>query len=162
MGRKSSETCANHTQQSLEGSHKTKYRKEYAGLISCPDGKTAGRLVHQSNALPESAFNPFSYYNAPTPGKVLRQALLASGVSYGERRAGTTYFGIVSSSLVQSADTALYAPALACYTLWRGRQDDNASMIDASQQLYIHGLVSTQRALADDKLARADSTLVNH
>lgn len=70
-----------------------------------------------------------------------------------------TYFGLISSSLVQSAETALYGPALACYTLWRGRQDDNASMIDASRQLYVHGLVSTQRALADVRLAKQDTTL---
>lgn len=138
-----------------EGSHKTKYRKEFKPLdiTAAPDVNTSGQSL-----LSASAFNPFSYYNAPTPGNVIRQALLASGISYGTRHSFTTYFGLVSSSLVKSADTALCSPALACYTLWRGRQDGNDSMIDASRQLYVHGLVSTQRALSDVQLAKADAT----
>ena len=146
-----------------EGSHKTKYRKESITFTStaCPNVKPPGRLVLHPKATLKTGFNPFSYCNAPTPSNVHRQALLASGISFGERSASAAYFGIISSTLAQSVDTALYAPALACYTLWRGRQDDNSSMIDASQQLYVHGLIATQRALTDVKLAQADSTYVS-
>ena len=142
----------------------TQYRKEYAHS-SCAAPRYSGGnkscelSVARAKPFSELYFPPFTYYNAPSPSKVLQQALLASGISYGVHAASTAYYGIISGTLAHSADTSLYTPALACFCLWRGRQDENASMIDAAHQLYLHGLVSTQQALAGNKTAHADSTL---
>lgn len=148
-----------------EGTHKTKYRKEYAIRVSTSacsksdslDRKTFEPPVEQCHY--QSVLPPFTYYNAPSPNKMLQQGLLGDGVAYGRYSGPTAFFGIVSSSIVDSADTGLYSPALACYTLWRGRQDGNSTMIDASHQLYLRGLVTTQQALTDNRTVRADSTL---
>ena len=149
-----------------EGTHKTKYRKECALNLwtSCwsksgPSNRSWSELSTVERPPVESVLPPFTYYNTPSPNKMLQQGLLASGVAHGRSSDHTAFFGIVSSSLIHSADTALCSPALACYTLWRGRQDGNSTMIDASHQLYLRGLVTTQQALMDEKTALADSTL---
>ena len=149
-----------------EGTHKTKYRKECAispstsgWFKSDPSERKSSELAVVERPPLLCVLPPFTYYNAPSPSKILKQGLLASGVAYGRCSGPTAFFGIVSSSLIHSVNTALYSPALACYALWRGRQDGNSTMIDVSHQLYLRGLIATQQALMDDKTARADSTL---
>ena len=64
---------------------------------------------------------------------------------------------MVSRAIVD--DATLYAPPLACYTLWRGRRDRNSQLVDASRQLYIRGLVDTQRVLMDPDSVGSNAAL---
>lgn len=109
----------------VKGGHKTKYRKECA--IS--DLTTLSNETLARSARSEAPARWERLMIVPSVDKIVRQALLASGISYGQDAAHTSaYLGIISSSLVHSADTALYSPALACYSLWRGRQDGNSTV----------------------------------
>ncbi|KAK3723034.1 hypothetical protein LTR37_002180 [Vermiconidia calcicola] len=98
----------------------------------------------------------------PPSGKVVQQALFQNALSEGESSRRYTLPGILSRSLL--ADSILgsmpYAAPLACYALWKGRQSNNSSLIDASHQLYIRGLIETQKALMSFETARVDATLV--
>jgi hypothetical protein len=66
--------------------------------------------------------------------------------------------GMISRSL--ELDGLNSAP-LACYAVWRGREDDNPAMIDASRQLYLRALQETQKALSSPEAACTDATLAS-
>ncbi|KAK3687031.1 hypothetical protein LTR37_019240 [Vermiconidia calcicola] len=97
----------------------------------------------------------------PPSGKVVHQALLENALVEGESSRWYTLPGILSRSLLADSipGSMLYAAPLACYALWKGRQSNNSSLIDASHQLYIRGLVETQKALMTFETARVDATL---
>ena len=148
-----------------KGSHKTMYRKistapPEAGqphdqnYVDLPKGEQ-----RQNDFPPNELLRQLSLCRSPSIGTFLRQGLLQVAVSEGQSLNSGTFSGMISKTISDDATGSLYAPPLACYTLWRGRRDNNSSMIDASHQLYIRGLSSTQMALRDPLAAYSNTTL---
>ena len=89
----------------------------------------------------------------------MRDALLAHAISEGNSPASSTFATMIVHSISNGLFGSLHTAPLACYTLWRGRQDHNSALVDASHQLYIRGLVQAQKALMDPASARSDAAL---
>lgn len=51
------------------------------------------------------------------------------------------------------------SPALACYTAWMGRQNDDPCLVEASRRLYVQGLREVQQSVNDPEKVLLDETL---
>ena len=155
-----------------EGTHRTKYRKrsidaERSNSPGPQDPVQVAKVdLHQCTIQAHTESGPaisgtasLLLFKAPRPEKLIQQALLATAVSEGHFHHPTTLSGILSRSIASDEAESLYIPPLACYTLWRGRRDLNRSMLDISRQLYIRGLVETQKVLISPTVAQYDAVL---
>ncbi|KAF2159325.1 hypothetical protein M409DRAFT_30201 [Zasmidium cellare ATCC 36951] len=168
------------------GSHRTVYKKGLGrgvlddGEESSSDLPTSSSTKQQqgSTAVPPPARCSRTVdSNGPAlpkqmPAlKAVRQQLVASFISRSDPTAIATANPHNEASMLHSWYNYLFAcstahdslglssGALACYTAFFGRRDNDLSLIDASRRLYAESLGRTQRALRRRETALRDETL---
>lgn len=157
-----------------QGTHKTVYRKgdserdqiRSARPRCTPDHKVIayGQFEIQSDRLKIVELPaPILPQSITSTALVKKQFLANAGADMhnGHRvDADLPHFwsAAITSQSLDSVSCKL-SPALACYTSWLGRQNEDLYLVDAARKLYIEGLREVQQSVNDPKLALLDATL---
>ena len=144
-----------------KGSHKAMYRKSLSkdNFPHPEENRNAGLVRYRSSSEEDVTTNgSLVLCNAPPLGPSIQEALLAHAVAEAAS-SGSVFTKLIANSITTGVFGGLFNAPLACYTIWRGRQDDNSALIDASRQLYVRGLVQAQKAVINPESARTDAAL---
>ena len=113
------------------------------------------RLVgYCSNKIPKSV---------ESTALITRQILASAraAISTGQQEYGEfpQYWSAAITSQSLDSWACRTSPALACYTAWMGRQNEDPYLMDASRKLYVQGLKECQQSINDPGIALSDETL---
>lgn len=158
-----------------EGTHKTVYRKadgerdrtDRAVSYQLRTDFGEGKSSKADAASSESCLMSYSSTSLPVDvpaTAMVRQQFLANAQQaiYTGNRAEAEFPHFWSAAITsQSLDSwaSRTSPALACYTAWMGRQDENPYLVEASRKIYIQGLQEVQQSVNDPDTALLDETL---
>ncbi|KAK4498946.1 hypothetical protein PRZ48_009457 [Zasmidium cellare] len=159
-----SKSCATCKKRKVAGNGTEKEAEN----VSPPPSKTEQQ--GRETALPSPA--PYQA-NPPLPSQIpalqlVRQQLLASFISPSDTTALATLNPHPEASMLHSWYNYLFAcstspqlssGALACYTAFLGRRDNDPSLLSLSRRFYAESLSNTQKALQCRETALRDETL---
>ena len=157
------------------GTHKTVYRKadglldSYShtvfGVRGTPLEKDTDRHdFHHEDQAREVVRMPEGMPTSIRSTALVKRQILAcartntSGMSNDDAAFPQFWSSAIDMSSLDST-SAKTSPALACYTAWIGRRDEDFYLVAASRQLYVQGLNEVQQAVNNPDVALQDETL---